>query len=68
MPEIRRYLVKQTRTVLVDANHPGDACDIGRKAFENGQNADNGVIDGPVGVWGNTASKIRVTKLEVEEI
>lgn len=68
MPAIRRYLVKQTRTVLVEANEPGDACDIGRAAFANGQNSSNGVIDGPADVWGNTRSKIRITKLEVEEI
>lgn len=68
MPEIKRFLVTQTRTVEVTANEMGDACDIGRAAFANGLNRDNGVIDGPVGVWGNTSSKIRIKKLEVEEI
>lgn len=68
MPEMINYIVKQTRVVKVTANSPGDACDIGRRAFANGQNKEGGVIDGPVGIWGNTTSRIRVTKLEVEEI
>lgn len=67
MPEIRRYTVTQTRQVRVDANSEVDAIRIADAAFTNGQNVDNSVKDGPVGIWGNTVSRVRVVAVEAHE-
>lgn len=67
MPEMRHYEVAQTRKVKVIANSPADATAIADAAFTNGQNSDNGVKDGPAGIWGNTDSKVRVTDMTCYE-
>jgi len=66
MPEIRNYVVTQTREVGVTANSLVDAIRIADAAFANGQNSDNGVIDGPQDVWGNTRTEIKETNIDAE--
>lgn len=77
MPEMRYYVVKQTREVKVTANSAADAAQIAGYAFEHGQNSDNGVHSAhpsvapqshPLnGIWGNTTTKIRETSLYIDE-
>lgn len=67
MPEMRYFTVTEVREVEVVANSVVDAGRIAAAAFENGQNSDGGVIDGPKGVWGNTRGRIRVRDQEVKE-
>ncbi len=67
MPAIRAFQVAQTRVVKVTANNVVDAVRIGNAAFENGQNSDNGVIDGPPVIWGNATTRVRVTDIAAEE-
>lgn len=72
MPEVKYYLVTQTRQVKVTANTETDAARIATVAFETGQNSDHGVkLQGPSmfdieGVWGNTTSKIEVVGLTID--
>ena len=67
MPESRTYVVQQIREVEVRATSCNDAVRIASAAFTNGQNADSGVVAGPVGVWGNTVRRIRETSLVATE-
>lgn len=67
MPAIRYFEVTQQRKVKVAANSPYDAVRIAEAAFENGQNSGDGVIDGPMGVYGNARSKVRVTDIYCKE-
>ena len=65
MPEIRYYVVTQTREVKVTANSPTDAVRLADAAFEHGQMNSEPIIaagKGPEGVWGNTRSRIRVVE------
>ena len=66
MPEIRRYVVTQTREVEVTANHAEDAVRIANAAFRNGQKGLD-VIDGPSEVWGNTSSRVRQVEISAKE-
>lgn len=68
MPEIKYFEVTQTRVVHVQANRHADAAVIAEAAFEHGQNSDNGIKieKAPVGIWGNTTSKITTVDLTVE--
>lgn len=68
MPQIRYYKVIETRVVEVTANSPQDAVAIGAAAFNNGQNSDSGVKDGPHDVWGNTTEQVRTVRITAEEI
>lgn len=68
MPEIRRYVVTQTREVRVQANSAADAGKIAAAAFANGQNIDAGVKNGPEGIWGNTDGRIQETSLIVNKV
>ena len=63
MPAMLYFKVQQTREVEVCANRMEDAIRIAEAAFQNGQNFDRGVIDGPVDVWGNTTSRIKETNI-----
>lgn len=67
MPEMKHYIVTQTREVHVSANSAKDAGVIAAAAFEYGQNSSHGVIKGPAGVWGNTDTQIRVISMQVNE-
>lgn len=69
MPEMRYFVVTQTREVKVVANHVADAVLIADAAFKHGQNSDSGVAGGkgPEGVWGNTRSLIRETSIVAKE-
>lgn len=67
MPAVKYYVVTQAREVKVTANSPEEAIRIGAAAFNNGQNRDNGVIDGPEGVWGNSTSAVIATGMSVRE-
>lgn len=67
MPEVRNYVVVQTREVEVVAHSCNDAVRIASAAFSNGQNSSDGVLAGPVGVWGNTDSRIRETSIVATE-
>lgn len=67
MPEMHYYLVQQEREVKVTANSAADAIRIADAAFTNGQNSDNGVVDGPQGVWGNTRNKVKITSISARE-
>lgn len=68
MPEIRHFIVTQTRSVKVDANNATDAVRLASAAFEHGQNADFGIArdKGPEGIWGNTSSQIKEESLHCE--
>lgn len=68
MPEARYYKVVETRVVEVTANNADSAVAIGAAAFNNGQNSDNGVKNGPSGVWGNTRTRVRTVHVSAEEI
>lgn len=68
MPEMRHYVVTQTRSVEVTANSAADAALIASAAFKNGQNSRYSVIDGPTGVWGNTTSRIQELALKTEKV
>lgn len=65
---MRHYVVTQIREVEVTANTHRNAIDIAHAAFKNGQNSDNGVIDGPEGIWGNTISKIKTVEVDCRRI
>jgi hypothetical protein len=68
MPEIiKTYEVQQTREVEVVAHNEVDALAIATAAFNNGQNSDDGVVDGPINVWGNTTKKIKLIDATVRE-
>ena len=69
MPEIRRYIVTQTREVHVTANSAADAVRLADAAFEHGQNSDSGIArdKAPEGVWGNTESRIRTVETWAKE-
>ena len=67
MPEIQHFVVTQTREVRVTANNAVDAVRIAGAAFENGQNSDYGVKNGPEGIWGNTRSQIKVTDISASK-
>lgn len=69
MPEIRTFIVTQTREVKVTANSAADAMLLAEAAFVHGQNSANGIAigKGPEGIWGNTDSRIREVGLAVEE-
>lgn len=67
MPETRYFEVSQTRKVKVTANTVANAILIADAAFENGQNTDDGVRNGPNGVWGNTTSRVRTTDMTAYE-
>lgn len=64
MPEMRHYVVAQTREVKVTAHHPADAVLLADAAFEHGQTSEFTIAlgKGPEGVWGNTSSQIRVVQ------
>lgn len=71
MPEMRRYIVTQTRQVEVAANKLEDAIRIAEYGFKYGQNSDWGVanVDGAlVGLWGNTTKPIREQSIFAERI
>jgi hypothetical protein len=70
MPEIRDYVVTQTREVRVRANSAADACSLANAAFVHGQNSDNAIQMnmGPTGVYGNTVSRIRTIGLMAVEL
>jgi hypothetical protein len=63
MPEIRYYVVTQTREVKVQANSHRDAIDIAHDAFENGQDANGHLITKQSECWGDTESKIRTVEV-----
>jgi hypothetical protein len=71
MPEIRNYVVTQTREVEVSANSLSDAITIASAAFEHGQNTDYGVKFGGdlhelKGIWGNTRKPIKELSIQAE--
>jgi hypothetical protein len=69
MPEMRHYLVTQTREVEVTANNEADAILIADAAFIHGQNrSDPSIAIGhsPVGVWGNTGTYIKIIEVNVK--
>lgn len=70
MPEMRNYVVTQTRIVEVTANSSEDAVRIAVVAFEHGQNADVGIpaTKAPEGIWGNTRSRVKELKISCERI
>lgn len=63
MPEIISYDVSQTREVKVRANSLEDAIRIANAAFNNGQNSEGGVKNGPEGIWGNTTTRVKETDI-----
>ena len=69
MPEMRNFVVTETRKVKVSANNAIDAARIANKAFEEGQNSDYGLKDkdGLRGIWGDTDERIRQTDIRVQE-
>lgn len=68
MPEIRYYVVEQTREVKVTANTLVDAVRIASEAFEKGQNSDNAVKNPELeGVWGNTTTPVKETDIHARE-
>ena len=69
MPEMRRYIVTQTRVVEVDANSTTDAALLAQTAFIHGQNA-NGRIDPDKrpNVWGDTKGRIREIEISVKDM
>lgn len=68
MPEMRKFVVTEIREVAVRANTTADAVRIADAAFTNGQDIENGVIDGPPVIWGNTTTRVRQTALAAEEV
>jgi hypothetical protein len=70
MPEMRNYIVTQTRDVKVTANNEVDAVSIAAAAFEHGQNSDVSVVrnKAPVGIWGNTSNRIRVIEIRAIDL
>ena len=69
MPEIKYYVVTETRRVEVTANDAVDAARLASAAFEHGQfETDAGIAAGkaPEGIWGNTTSKVERIALQVE--
>lgn len=70
MPEMRDYIVKQTRSVEVRANTLVDAIRIADAAFLHGQNRDARLRDkeGLEGIWGDTTAPIKELKLEGDRI
>lgn len=69
MPEMKNYIIDQTRTVEVTANSAIEAAMIASAAFEHGQDSSAGVAAGhaPEGVWGNTTTRIREVKFNIHE-
>jgi hypothetical protein len=63
MPAMLYFKVQQTREVEVCANRMEDAIRIAEAAFQNGQNFDRSVKDGPEGIWGNTTNLIKETNI-----
>lgn len=63
VPEIRQYKVTQTREVEIAANSHRDAIEIAHAAFENGQDANYRVIDGPQDVRGSTVTKVKTIEV-----
>lgn len=66
MPAMKSYVVTETREVKVTATSILDASKIANAAFTYGQNSDNGVRNGPEGVWGNTTSAVAITHFAVD--
>ena len=68
MPEMKQYIVSQTREVSVTANNEVDAIRIADAALTHGQDANGGIAKdkAPEGVWGNTDARIEVTDLSIE--
>jgi hypothetical protein len=70
MPEIRYFVVTQTREVKVTANSAADAVLLAEAAFEHGQmNSEPSIAAGksPEGIWGNTRSRIREIEINARE-
>lgn len=67
MPALRRYTVRQEREVVVVANSAVEAAQIADSAFKHGQLIDNTIAERPKDIWGNTTSRIREHRLEIEE-
>lgn len=69
MPQIRHYIVRQTREVKVDANSAVDAARIADAAFSHGQDTNGSVAagKGPEGIWGNTTSRVKTIKVNVKD-
>jgi len=67
MPEVKHYVVTQTRKVRVTANSAADAAEIASSAF-GGKDGEGSVAygRGPHGIWGNTTGRIEETRLEVD--
>lgn len=61
MPEMRHYKITQIREVQVYANSHRDAIDIAHEAFENGQDANNHLLNDIEGIFGNTVTKVKTT-------
>ena len=59
MPEVRHFIVEQTRQVKIWANSATDAARIGDSVF-------NGAAP-PSGVFGGAASQVRELGIKVEE-
>ncbi len=70
MPEMKHFVVTQTREVEVTANSISDAVQIASAAFEHGQNSDRGVARGhsPEGTWGNTSSRIQIIDIRAHDL
>jgi hypothetical protein len=68
--EVRRYVVKQTREVQVDASTLSNAVLIASAAFEYGQNVRHviPVNRHPKGVSGNTVTKIKEVQINATRI
>lgn len=68
MPEMRRFVVTETREVKVSANSCIEAAQIAQKAFDGGQKGSRlASKDGLDGIWGDTNSSVRQIEVDVRE-
>lgn len=58
MPEVKSYVVEQTRRVRVTANNAVDAGDIASVAFDDGPRQTEG--------WGHTNGEIQILGLNIK--
>jgi len=70
MPDIRHFVVTETRSVKVSANNAEDAARIANKAFGGTPQVGLGYLkekEGLDDIWGDTNSHVRQVDLHVTE-
>jgi hypothetical protein len=68
MPEIRHFVVTETRRVQVSANNAVDAAKIGQRAFDGEPTRSSIDVEADLGIWGHTNSSVQQTELNVKDV